>query len=483
VQALRKAVFYILVLVYLAVCPYVILYSFGFILNPKDKNIVQTGLVEIKSIPEDATVYLDDVPWADKTPLIMRRVLPGKHAVKVSLEGHVPWRREISVSTGKPVVYENLLLFPQTWEPKEISSQRFSTIVPVPGTNIIVLGQEDSAGKLFIFEGNNNYMQPLVHIAEETKNRSVVNVFTIEGSDVVIVETLVAGRKGYLWIEIGEKKSQAREISHLFLEQPRTIVWDPETPYRLFSWQAGHLNLVDVDQDSTKLKVLKDIKGFGLYHTQIYYLDEEGRFLRTDVEGTDEEVLLAHRELRTILFKNRTDVRIIWLDKKTVIFIDSNGSLIANHLPYNFVNQGVIGWQFDRQVRRLLVWTMKRIGILDFSEASMEDDSVFDRGPGVNWIYDKGQDIRTCYWVNRGSHVLFRDKGYAYLLELDPYSEPVLYFVTRMDEESGMSYMEETGNMYFLGESDGKLMVQNLVPIEHRSSLIRTRNEAASGGK
>ena len=482
-QAVRKAVFYVLVLVYLAVCPCVILYSFGFILNPRDKNIVQTGLVEIKSIPEGATVYLDDVPWADKTPLIMRGILPGKHAVKVSLEGHVPWTREISVSTGKPVVYGNVLLFPKTWEPKEISPQRFSTIVPVPGTNFIVLGQGDSAGELFVFEGNNNYMQPLVRIAEETKNRSVVNVFTIEGSDVVIVETVVGGRKGYLWIKIGEEKSQAREISHLFLEQPRMIVWDPEAPYRLFSWQAGHLNLVDVDQDSTKLKVFKGIKGFGLYHTQIYYLDEEGQFLRTDAKGTGEEVLLADRELRTILFENRTDVRIIWLDRETVIFIDSKGSLIANYLPYNFVNQGVIGWQFDRKVRRLLVWTRERIGILDFSKASMENERVFERGPRVKWIYDKGQDIRKCYWVNKGSHVLFRDKGYTCLLELDPYSGPILSSVIRMDEESRMSYMEETGNMYFLGESDGKLMVQNLVPIEHRSFPIRIRNEPASGGE
>ncbi|RLC23327.1 MAG: hypothetical protein DRH21_07185 [Deltaproteobacteria bacterium] len=471
-QALRRIIFYVLSVIYVAICPIVILYSFGFVLDPKKKEMVQTGLVQLKTIPEDATVHVESKKFAGKTPVLIRNLVPGDYKFRLHLEGYKPWERKVFVSTGKAVTYGNILLIPENWTKREVSSQIFSQMTPISDTHLMILARGNKLCDYFVFDWESDEMWPLVNCTGETREMNVLKLFTAGGSDVVVVLTACEGKQNYAWIRLEKEQPEIKDISTLFVEEPSMIVWDPGAPSQLFSWQDGYVNRLDIEQGAVYPKFAGDIVGFGLYDEEIYIIDQKKTLRRLDFDKKSEEILLEDPNLRSLLFESKQDVQIFFLDEKTLIFLDSRGSLVTNRLPYHFVKQGVIGWRFNRKKQILLLWMKGKIGILDFSETRKEDEGLFEQGLRVTWIYENGEDIRKCFWANNGSHVLFRDENKVYLLERDPYCGSVLHFLTQVDKGGQITYADETGDIYILEKPGGKLIALKLIPTKTAFSLI-----------
>jgi len=471
-QALRRIIFYILSVIYVAICPIVILYSFGFVLDSKKKEMVQIGLVQLKTIPEGATVHVKDREFADKTPVLIRNFVPGDYKIRLHLEGYKPWERKVTVSPGQAVTYGNILLIPENWTKREVSSQIYSQMTPIYDTHLMILARGNKLCDYFVFDWKSDDMWPLVSCTDDTKKTEVLKLFTIRGSDVVVVQTACEEKQNYAWIRLGKGQPEIKDISTLFVEEPLRIVWDPEEPSQLFSWQDGYVNRLDIEQSAVYPKFASDIVGFGLYDEEVYIIDQKKALRRLDFDKKSEEILLEDPNLRSLLFESKKDVQIFFLDEKTLIFLDSRGSLVTNRLPYHFVKQGVIGWRFNRKKQLLLLWMKGKIGIIDFSETRKEDEGLFEQGLHVTWIYENGEDIRKCFWANNGSHVLFRDENRVYLLERDPYGGSVLHFLAQVDKGGQITYADETGDIYILEKPGGKLIALKLIPTKIAFSLI-----------
>jgi len=75
------------------------LYTQGYRLNKKNDNTVEIakmGMISAKSIPDGATVYLDE-KIRTATNDTISGVKPGKHALKIVKKGFVEWNKEIEV--------------------------------------------------------------------------------------------------------------------------------------------------------------------------------------------------------------------------------------------------------------------------------------------------------------------------------------------------------------------------------------------------
>ena len=66
---LRKIIFYIFAAVYVVACPLVIAYALGYMFVPQQRNVIQTGLISLQTIPAGAEVTLDCEPYPRLTPV------------------------------------------------------------------------------------------------------------------------------------------------------------------------------------------------------------------------------------------------------------------------------------------------------------------------------------------------------------------------------------------------------------------------------
>jgi len=94
---LRKIIFYIFCLIYLILTPLIIARMLGFVSNPLTHRFVKTGLVYVSTNPPDATVFMDGRMIHGSTPVVIRDLTPGKHFIRLQLDGYKDWEKSIPI--------------------------------------------------------------------------------------------------------------------------------------------------------------------------------------------------------------------------------------------------------------------------------------------------------------------------------------------------------------------------------------------------
>lgn len=111
---------------------YLILIANGYKINYKTLTVAKTGMIYLKSQPEEAKIYLDGQLVSQQTPWRQGDLLPGRYEIKISKDGFVDWEKSLLVEEGKTEAWEAVKLFlqhPQVLEVKEEESQALSQLV------------------------------------------------------------------------------------------------------------------------------------------------------------------------------------------------------------------------------------------------------------------------------------------------------------------------------------------------------------------
>jgi len=72
------------------------------------------------------------------------------------------------------------------------------------------------------------------------------------------------------------------------------------------------------------------------------------------------------------------------------------------------VDEGLRGYQTDAGGRKVVLWQGERVGVLDFEKPERKKE-FFERGPEIEWLFEKGKNIRQAYFVCDAAYVLFCD--------------------------------------------------------------------------
>ena len=160
--------------------------------------------------------------------------------------------------------------------------------------------------------------------------------------------------------------------------------------------------------------LLEGILGYGFFERKIYLLRDNFTFERTDLDGKREKVLLEDPALGQSLFQKNKFYQIKIFPGEVfsgdiILFLGENGELLGNRLPYRFVEKGVLGLEFHQKSKRVLFWTEKAIGILDFSKDRTLEGNAFEAAPKLIWILRERDQIKQAFLVYEASHILFRE--------------------------------------------------------------------------
>lgn len=123
----RFAYFIFFVLVFFAVAPFILLYSFGYNWT-KNFSLLKTGGVYVYSSETGAQLYvndkLDDSTSVFQHGLLVKDLRPNTYAIKVVKDGYIDWKKNIEVVEERVAEAYPFLI------PKQITATSVAALVP-----------------------------------------------------------------------------------------------------------------------------------------------------------------------------------------------------------------------------------------------------------------------------------------------------------------------------------------------------------------
>jgi len=460
---LRRIIFYIFALLYIILCPLLILYSFGYILNPAKENFTQTALIYFSTMPEGANVYLGKSRYIKKTPTAIPELLPGTYYVSLTLKDYKIWSDSIKLEPGKAVTLENILLIPNRWKSEKLSSDFYKGIVPLDGINLLLLVKGKKLGDYFIYDSDKEKISPLLQEESQFRDFPVEAFYKKKNSAMVVVYSGWSGDRRYLLLDISAKNTKVKEITRLFPARPLYIDWDIGNGKTIFAFYKNYIDRLDLKPENLYFKYERNIIGFGLHKERIYYIDNQSNIFQFSYDQQKNKKLFLDTELSKQLFNTNSRYRIEFLKDNIILFMSGNGQLLTNRPPYQITKKGLVDTQFQESRNLLLYWTRHKIGIADFFS---EDNGrvLFDYAVSTRIIYDKGKDIEQCFWAGDKTHIVIKDGNRVYIIELEPQGAPHVYQVAEVMKNTKIYYSGETGYLYYLDNEKGVLKGIAVIP-------------------
>lgn len=462
---LRKALFYLFLLLYLCLCPLTLLYAMGYLFKPgTGHGIMKTGLIAVSSAPPGATVYVENRRYTKRTPTMLRDLLPGEYAVRLVLNDHRPWSQIVPVRDGQSTVLAHVLLLPQRLPFRLRLPHSCKQLWPLPETHVFLAATGPTLGDVVVYDMKEHTHRPLLPPAAETwRAARLVSPMVVPGSRAVLWRVRLRDDEHWLWMELKAGETRVEEITRLFPVEPRQVLWDPLREGHLLAWQEGYLHRLDIAAQSLQPQWLTDVRGYSPSEKALFVLLEDGRLVRMDHEAKDAVALLDMAAIDPTSTTAAGLFQVTVLSKDLVFLLGEHGELWCNRFPYRLVPRGVAGMTTDALHERVLIWQGGRLGVIDVSRKTETTES-FEAGPVVRWVFDAGKQIAQASWVYDGSHILFRDQDAVFLLELTPYGTPHLYELAHVEHETAITYNEETGTFYYLEPATGTCYSVEIVP-------------------
>lgn len=461
---LRRVLCYFLVAVYLVLCPLLILYGFGYIFTPKvPEGLVKTGLLHLHSLPEGASIYVGKKQTIEKTPATIRNLLPAEYEVKVSRSGYRPWQRKIPIAAGKAVAFDKILLLPKELKKRCLLAQSFENLEPVKDTPFLLLFKSKVAGDVTVFNWREETVRPL--LTEDSPFRRAVwaKTFTMRKSTAVLALVKTGGESHFLWCELDKDIVVVKDLSALFkLGEPSEVRWEGDNPESILALYENRLHRLDLKRKVLLESLLEGVQGFDLFRGKIFALRASSIIqMNADGERGSERVIEKGIFLEN-LFRDAGTFKMDFISGRAVCFWGPRGEFFTNELPYRFVSEGLLGYEPDAAGRKLVLWQKERLGILDFTKA-MRRKGLFERGPEIEWIFEKKGEIRQAYFVYGTSQALFCDGREAVLIPTGEVDAPVERLV-EVWNQSTVFYSESTGKLYYLEPSQGHFFAAEILP-------------------
>jgi hypothetical protein len=270
-------------------------------------------------------------------------------------------------------------------------------------------------------------------------------------------------------VTLKPKESIVKDVTALFAAEPKKVSWDPHDKKYVFAFQNGLLDRIDLTLDAASPGFLAGILGYGFFERKIYLLKNDFTLERTDLDGTSEKVLFDDAALGATLFNQGRFYRIKVFpedifSEPIILFLGDDGELLANRLPYRFVEKGVLGVEYEPKLKRVLFWTKHALGLIDFSKSRASTEGAFETGPALIWLARNREEIKQAFWVYEGSHILFVDKERVFLVELETHGKPKLHEILSVKRDSSIFYSDELGTLSYIEPETGKVVSIQLLP-------------------
>jgi len=452
-KTLRNVVFWSFGVLYLILAPLISLHALGFVFEPKAFAFVKTGILSIDSHPKGASVTLNGNLFSDKTPLAISRLRAGKYRVQVNLPDYQTWNRELSVQPEEVTRAEHILLVPQKLKIEIPFSFPIQHLVPSnEGKFLFLISKEEKTVNIYAFDlKKERLFRVMSHT--EAKHRKTLLVSLTSSDDDRRLLACFDGRPGPEYV-IAALSETAGPISlPLISGKPISNVrFHPRDSQELFYLNAGELARFNLNNQSKKEIILKDVRSFEIIQDKIYYFTNDFRLFSSGLDGRENIDLLPERGLRRLLFgeEEKHVYQMFFTAKENAFWLRQDGTFLMNRLPY-FADENVRGAKLAADSERLLYWKSNELWILDLSPVEARRNGFFEEGPAKNLLWQSDRPIVSAEILRGEDHVMAATDKMILIIEATeaPSKNSFVICAHKAGQKISFYFDDDSGKLYW----------------------------------
>ena len=150
-RKIRNGIFFVFLTIFVIGAPVIVLYTAGYRLNLTTFRVQRTGVVAITTLPRGASVTMNNVLIAEKTPYVVQRLTPGDYDVLIQKAGYQPWAQHVTVGSGS-TMYITALLFSDTKPELLLEESALSVVGDRSGRFVYLLVESGRAHEVWRYD-------------------------------------------------------------------------------------------------------------------------------------------------------------------------------------------------------------------------------------------------------------------------------------------------------------------------------------------
>jgi hypothetical protein len=343
------AIFFI---IFLVMAPLIVLYISGKKLPFTDNSFHDTGILDVKSVPSGATVFLNGKKIGE-TPYTIRFISQGWHNVEVRADGFRPWTKDLFVETGRVTyagsVSDTVLLLPDT-TPEQFATQVTTAIAH---RNQIIYVSENKTIHIYDLDRKEEVRVALPNVRITELQASNQNNFFFAKTDTNI------------WTILNVATLSLTNLPAQLASAEQLEFGDNNTVFGL----TNHQLLMSQNGGTPKL-LLENVNGF-TYKDNLLYIATGGKnaelatYYLSGPELKKQLVLISEGIPHTDNIK-------LFLTNQKELFLLSNDSLFRVNQQLELLKNSVRGVELESAKQRLTFFTPTEIFFYNFSSAQTE---------------------------------------------------------------------------------------------------------------
>lgn len=466
---LRKILFYILLILYLTITPYLILYGLGYVFKADEREILKTGLISVTSEPRGAVVYIEGRKFSRRTPVVVRGLRPGSYQVRVTRRGFEPWAKKVLIVPEKAARLEPVILLPLKPDREPLTERSYRNLFPKAGEfKVSALAEGGRLSDLtkidFLFkkEVPHHQSKELSGLADA----EVLSWLSKKESSAVLLKIKRDGKTGHLLYDFEHEKVLG-DLTGRIPENADIIDWDSKKPKAVYFLKNQQIGAFHFQTSQLSQIGENDVLGFGVQRRKIHFVKKDFTFWESGLNGEEIAAFAPRDENGARLFSESGaksfQIEVLkreLFQKELLLFKSDKGALLSNHPPYHLIDSGVRGFRHAESgdTEKILYWTKNEIGIFDFSLSS-EEEEVF---PPRLVLYRSGNDIQQAFWAYDNTHILFRDGNEVFLLEAGDQAPYGIRSLQTAARGTDVLYYENQKTLYYLELETKRIMKRKI---------------------
>ncbi len=450
---LRKIVFYLFVLAYLLIAPVILLRLLGSVVDIKHHKIIKTGLIYTTTIPSGATITIDNKKVHQKTPTVIRDLLPGEYAVSLNKSGFNPVHSTVDIKDEQASLLENIFLSPTIWPIEPLTRNfHFDDFIAISGSHTLIARQGNQDFVLRLpkndptIESIFNAPQSLFAQASIYKDGTIRKLYTIEQSPIAIAQILTNQTNKFFVIEPQDKEIYIEDISDLITTSPDQILWEYNDNKNIYILSQGVLNRLNIKEKSIYPRILDHVAAVDIHDNALWVLTENNSIIRSDAEGKSIKTIVSHLpEINT-----NDQPHIYMLTEKTFFISSTKGLIYVSDSVKIISSEKIDGLQFNEDKNKTLVWSGNNLGIIN--NISSQQEPIH-----ITWTYQASSRINQAWWINNDHSIIVANNHQIALTDATPLNPIRNILITPLGDSNRIFYHEKTGRLYFIDPANGLL--------------------------
>ncbi len=431
----RRIIFYIFLFFFLVLAIVTILYALGYTLDWQNKSLVITGAFYFKSSPKGADVVINGKDY-NKTNRFIKRILPNKYSIDLSIPGYNNWHKTLNVWPGLVTEAKHILLIPKNLEPKQVTDYSVRKFyISAHGKRAIYLtdeAEEKTTSSL-------TYSRLALRLIDfSTKIDNQVYPSLIDDNGISFLFPDLSALSNVLW-SLDNKKVILTFLDNncyiLDLEQENKIInfrnmvyplltkqtdnpsyiisnlnFHPEDPNKIYFLTDNTIYLINVSEKKL-VKVISDVLTYVIDENKILYLSQSnGSLFQTNFEVSFFEEIFEFP-----VFKIKEKINII--NNRLAIIDDKLYFFEPETKIFRKIGDQVEQIAFSENKEKLFWRTPNKIKVI-WLEQDLEQP-IRERY-NIELILESLDNINQAVWLYKTNrHIIFTTEDEVRITELD----------------------------------------------------------------